>query len=171
MNRTPILIGSACVLLVVLVAIYGWSWFFRERVLSADELAEIALTAGSLEEQEAAAAKLAAMGRPAQSQLARVLGASKEPGVRATVVGELASQQAYECMPALLDALGDESLVVRGRAAGAMNRLLQIDVGYRADDPPAQRQAAAKAYRAYWEKIRDKPLIKDFIKKLNEGEA
>jgi len=160
-DRSKVLLLCAGVLAVVVAVVYGWSLIFKERVLSADELAELALTAHSPEQQEEAAAKLAALGKPAQPQMKRVLGESKTPSVRAAMITELASEYAYDTMPTMLDALDDDSLLVRVRAFWAMDRLLQYKFGYQAEDPREKRQAAIKAYRDLWEKVKDKPRLKE----------
>jgi len=161
MDRSKILLLLAGVLIVAVAVVYGWSLVFKERMLSADELAELALTASSPGEQEEAAAKLVALGKPAQPQMKRVLGESKTPSVRAAMIAELASEYAYDTMPTMLDALDDQSLIVRVRALGAMDRMLQFKFGYQAEDPPEKRRAAIKAYRDLWEKVKDKPRLKE----------
>jgi hypothetical protein len=168
MERSRILLLVASVLVAALLIIYGWHFAFGARTPSAEQLADAALNAGTAEEQEAAAGKLASLGQPAQPEMVRVLNASKTPGVRAALISELTTEWCYDCMPAFLEALDDESLAVRIRAEAAMQRLMQFEVGYHAQDPPEQRREAVKAYRQTWEKVQKLPRMKAFREQLKE---
>jgi hypothetical protein len=154
----------AVALCTALLAYYGWQWLFREPPESPKELAEQAL-AGTPEKQELAAAGLERVAgkfdktgkrNPAQEYLAQVLLESKNPGVRAACMRGLATIWDYECVPAMLDALDDESPQVRSTAAAAVQTLLGVDCHFQADDPPEIRQEAVRLLRNHWKNFSEK---------------
>jgi hypothetical protein len=135
---------------------------------SPEELAELALTADSPDERDKAAAELIMWGDVAIPQMRQVLDQSKTPEVRAAMIQGLAQQWDFDSMPTFLDAMDDESLVVRSRAGGAVQRLLQGDYGYRADDPPKTRERAVKSSRREWDMLRDDARLKWFKEQLKQ---
>jgi hypothetical protein len=170
MDKKVLLLVVAGLLVVVLLVVYGWDYLFRQRPPSAEELANLALTASSPDEQDAAAATLVQLGVPAKAQMRRVLAESTSPAVRAAVIVGLSSIWDYGSMSVFLDALDDGALVVRSRAKGAVGRLLMGEFPYEPGAPPEERQAWVKAYRDEWEKFRVTPGYKKSLVKLkNKG--
>ena len=170
MDRKILFSIAGALLLVVLIS-YGWRWMFSGPPRqSPEELAQIALTGNTPQEREEAAVELAPLGHSAVEHMVRVLSESQTPEVRATMIQGLSVERDFDSMPAFLDALDDESLLVRTRAAGAVQRLLQIDVGYRADAPREKRLAAIKIFREDWEKMRVSPGLRKFREKLRQRE-
>jgi hypothetical protein len=168
MDRKTLFIIAGVLLFVVLV-FYGWRWIFSAPPpKSPEELAQIALTASTPQEQEKAAVELAPLGHSAVEPMVRVLSESRTPEVRAVMIQGLAVERDFDSMPAFLNALDDESVLVRTRAAGAVQRLLQIDVGYRADAPREKRLEKIKVFREDWEKMRVTPGLRKFREKLRQ---
>jgi hypothetical protein len=168
-NRWRKPLGYAAVLLFGLLAFFGSRWLFSEpRKRSPEELANLALTADTLREQEEAAGELTSAGEPGVPQMVRVLKDSRTPEVRAAMIQGLALQWVYESMPAILDALDDESPFVRLRAGSAVQRMTCVDAGYRAEDPPEERQPAVARYRKQWDQVRDSADLKQWKSRLQQ---
>ncbi len=155
----------ACVLLLV----YGCRFLQSAGGhRSPEELVQVALEAPDASEQEAAAAELAQLGEPARDQLRHVLAESRSPGVRAAVIQGLGKLWDYESMPSLLDAMEDPSAVVRGRAAVVVERMMSVDCGFRAADPPEARAKVVEELREQWENFRTSPIFAKWKKRLQE---
>lgn len=138
---------------------------------SPEQLARQALEAPTSDEQEVAAVRLAQLGKPAREHLRRVLSESQSPEVRGACIRGLAVLWDYDSMPAFLDALDDDSELVRGRAGTAVKRMMSsADYGYRSDDPPEKRAAAVKRFRAHWKEFRDSEILENWKKRLEERE-
>jgi len=170
--RSPIVVFG----LVVLLALVGC-----QQPPSPDELAQEALEAATAGEQELAAVKLAEVANDNQLQpqlrqqakqcLQRVLKESRSPQVRAACIQGLSSLWDYDSMPAFLDALGDESDLVRGRAVVTIERMMSVSLagfGYRYDDPSAKRAPAIERVRKEWDTTRDSPIMKKWRERLKE---
>jgi len=163
---------TAGVLLALTAIVYGWRFLGgHRRKRSPEELARLALESVDLQERELAAVELAQLGRPATEHLRRVLAEADSPRVRAPAIRGLAAQWDYDSMPALLDALDDPSLVVRGRAGVAVARMMSVDFDFRADAPAEQRQAIVKRFREQWEWMRDSAALKRWKKRLKEADG
>ena len=81
--------------------------------------------------------------------------------VRAGAVIALGAIHAFEELETLLSAMQkDKSLHVRRRAAAAVVRIIGVDVGFKAGDPPQKRRQAIERIRAVWRK--DGPVIRQF---------
>ena len=145
------------------------------------ELAQKALEAASDEEQELAAVELAQLAsdneqkpqlrEEAREHLRRVLAESQSAAVRLACIRGLASEWDYQSMPVLLDALDDESDLIRGDAAMAVERMMSVDLqgfGYQYNDPPAKREAASKRLRAHWEEWRKSENYKSWQERLKK---
>jgi HEAT repeat protein len=159
MQRQNLLFCAAGVLLLAAVAFYGWRWMSAPSKPSAEKLAGVALS-GDPDERQEAALMLIALGDPAVPLMRRVLRQSEAPEVRAAMIQGLIGQYDYASMPAILDALDDESPLVRMRAAPAVLKLLCFDVSYSSDDPPEKRREAVKACRQRWETMLKMPRMK-----------
>ena len=158
------------VLLVVAVVVHGRRWLgSREEDLGPPEaLAEEALQAPTLKQRESAALRMVRIGKPAVPHLNRVLVESKTPEVRAACIQGLATHWYYEGMPALLDALEDDSPLVRGRAGAAVEKMLGADFGFRYNDPPEQRAKIVDTLRQEWANMQDSPVLEDWKKRLHD---
>ncbi len=88
--------------------------------------------------------------------------------VKAMMITGLAQQWDFDSMPLLLEALDDESFLVRSRAHLAIQRLLQVDVGYRPDDPPEVRRQYIQKFRDEYQKMA--VLIEKFKQRQKSGE-
>lgn len=104
--------------------------------------------------REEAAARLGQIGDERTVRvLMEVLRADEAPEVRAAAAEGLGRIHANPAAGALIEALQDDSPVVRARAGAAMRVLLHADVNYRAEDPPAQREQAIEKIKYLWYKI------------------
>jgi hypothetical protein len=119
-----------------------------------EQLARQAKATDAPEAAAAAAAKLAAMGGAASEHLRTLLRESPLPRVRAEAVSGLSLQDNFDNVPAILDALSDESRLVRNRAGEAIMRLFCVNFDYRADDPPEIRERKVREIRLEWEEMR-----------------
>lgn len=139
---------------------------------SPDELAQKALEAATSEEQELAAVELARVANDnqlssqlreeARKHLRRVMAESQSSPVRLACIQGLASVWDYDSMAVFLEALDDESDLIRSRAGATIERMMSVslaDFGYRYGDPPAQRAAAIKRVREDWDQKRDSPVF------------
>lgn len=101
---------------------------------------------------------------PLPVDMAALAKTAREDGslkVRAGAVTALGAIHAFEELETLLSAMQqDESLDVRRRAAAAVIRIIGVDVGFKAGDPPQKRQQAIERIRAVWDK--DGPVIRQF---------
>jgi hypothetical protein len=159
----------AAVLAIAVAGVYGWRLLSAERPLTPETLAQAALQAASAEERELAAVQLLQFGKPAREHIVRVFTESKEPEVRAACLLGLADQWAYRQMPLMLDALEDESALVRAQAGEAVQLLLKVDYGFNAADPPERRQKVLKQLRERWKEFPESKVRMAFIRQ-QEGD-
>jgi uncharacterized protein YigA (DUF484 family) len=159
---------AAGVLLVAVVACYTWwYWPSHEKLEAPEVLAQQALSAASLEDQERACARLVAVAgklhktgprNPAREPLLQVFKESKSPTVRVAAICGLASIWDYDSMEAMFQALGDQSAEVQAAARQAIVNLMSLDP--RRFPPAASaeaQQAQAKELRDRWEDFRKTP--------------
>lgn len=135
-------------LLVVGVAVW---LLLGEPKLSPQELAERALNAPTVKEQQEAAIELARCGKESVHLLRRVFLESSTPEVRAAIAQGLGHQRDVESLPDLIDAMEDASPLVRGRAGVAVKRIVGLDVPFAANASHEERQKAVAFYRKFWE--------------------
>lgn len=76
--------------------------------------------------------------------------AQESPEVRANAAEWLGDMACWDAGPALIDALEDPLEVVRMRAGVAFRKLVIVDMGFRASDPPDRRRAAVERIRFRW---------------------
>ena len=108
-----------------------------------------------------------------------VLIESETAEVRAAAAAGMGNSGDLETTPDLLDAMEDESVLVRETAAQAVGRLLGWNHGFRADDPLEKRQETIAQYRERWIKfqnsslygISQNPAAKANAKRLAERKA
>jgi len=157
------------VLLALAAVVHGWGLFRRgERLASPDELAEQALHAESPQKQEIAAFELAQLGKEAKQQLRRVLGESSLPQVRAECIRGLAAQWDFDSMETFLDALDDQSPLVRGRASAAVQRMMSVNVDFPHKAPPEEREPVVKHLRQRWQSMQDSGILESWKKRLED---
>jgi len=179
LDTRKILFVVAGVLLVVVAAYYGWTLLKpAPKKATPQQLAETALDkAAPPEKRVEAAAELSRYTHtdresPAAVQESRrVFSESREPEVKAAAIQSMASNWDFDSIDTLFSAMDDDDLLVRARAHAAVQRLLQVDAGYRADAPREERLAKIKMYRDDWEKFRHSPALKRFREKLKQESA
>ena len=112
-------------------------------------------------------------------EMQRVLIESETPEVRAATAAGMGNSGDLQSTPNLLDAMEDESMLVRETAAQAIGRLLGWNHDFRADDPLENRQETIAQYRERWTKfqnsslyeISQNPAAKAKAKRLAERKA
>ena len=109
---------------------------------------------------EVRAAAMVTVGRCDEKEgaqvLAEVLEGNNPPHLRAAAAQALGRMRAWDAMPALINALEDESEQVRGRAGAAVRRMFAgRDPGFRANAPPHERARAIRVIRDCWRTVRD----------------
>jgi hypothetical protein len=157
MPKNVLWIGLA----VLGILVVGLVWvYWPERDEAPEAIARLALQAPDARNQLEAVSKLAALaaihGRTEKQngyreQLGRVFKESTNPQVRAACAAGFAQLADYDRMPALLDALADESTDVRAAAGQAVERMMNVSRGFNADDPPERRSVTVKLLRDDWE--------------------
>ncbi|MCA9269319.1 MAG: hypothetical protein KDA41_12645 [Planctomycetales bacterium] len=88
-----------------------------------------------------------------------VADAKREPTARAQAICLIAEARDWESVDLLIAQLEDSSPLVRGRAGVALQHILGTDFLYRAESPPAQRAAAIRGLRRYWESRKAYPPL------------
>jgi HEAT repeat protein len=116
-------------------------------------LADRALGAATVNERQKAAIELSRRGKDAAEQMRRVFGQSTTPEVKAAAAEGLGCLLDVDSLPALIDAMEDGSLLVRGRAGVAVSRIVGGDAGFRANGPLKERQEAVAKYRKFWQEV------------------
>lgn len=112
-------------------------------------------------------------------EMQRVLIESETPEVRAATAAGMGNSGDLQSTPNLLDAMEDESVLVRETAAQAIARLLGWNHDFRADDPIEKRQETIAEYREWWTEfqksslyeISQNPAAKEKAKRLAERKA
>lgn len=83
-------------------------------------------------------------------ELRTMLREGKTPQERAAGAAGLGDRRDAESTPMLLDAMQDQSALVRGRAGVAVKKILGADFFFRAEDPPEKRHEVIQRYRDLW---------------------
>jgi HEAT repeat protein len=144
--------------LALVAAIVYWFWLgSAEELAPPEELLQQAMTAADEPARNEAAANLTRHGKRALPQLRELAAAGPSPKVRAIAIVSLGSSGDYDSMPKLLDGLQSEDPSIRLAAQAAVERLLGARFGYRAGDPPEEREAAAQRMRDQWERLSSMP--------------
>ena len=84
----------------------------------------------------------------------QVLVESQTPEVRAAVAAGLGKAMDPDSMPELLDAMEDESPLVRKAAGDAVERMVGLGHAFNADGPIEERQKVIARYRGFWDEAR-----------------
>jgi len=152
--------GMPARVLLALVVIIGIGsalsrWRQVEPRPSPDELARAALNAPSVDEQTAAAVKLADYGEEALAALRRVARETTEPAVKAVCLEGLAKLWDYQSMDLFLELAETGPPRVRGRAAQVAMRMTGRQRPYFASAPEAERRLLVRHMRADWDEIQN----------------
>ena len=151
---------GATVLLVA--AVYGCRYIDWDTQRPPDVLAEVALSRGTTEERQLAAAELTEYGEEAKQYMRDVLAKSNDENVKATCIQGLAKIYDYGSIEIMLDGLDSESPVIQGSCLVAVRKLIGRSFHF---DPNMSQSARTKRIaeiRKEWESIRDSGLIEDF---------
>jgi hypothetical protein len=99
------------------------------------------LNGKSTDERTNAAQGLIRHGAVARKEVRRALAASREsePEVRAYLLQAAMNIKDWRSLPEMFVAMEDSDEVVRGRAAAAAAKIMGMDFGFRATDPPEKR--------------------------------
>jgi hypothetical protein len=130
-------------------------WFVAKRPTGPTpvELANAALSAPTLAEKTAAAAKLADYGDAALTSLRCVASESTEPAVKAVCLEGLANLWDYESMDQFLELAETGPERVRGRAAQAAMQLTGRQRPYLSSASEAERRLLVRHMRDDWAEI------------------
>jgi hypothetical protein len=166
MNKNLLLIALAAVAVLAL-GVYAWfyGWFGGDP--SPARLERRALHASTEAEQAAAASQLAGMGQEARENLRRTYRQSPSPRVRAASVLGLGAQRDYESIELLFEAAADESVEVRRHAGVALKKMLGVDMGFRANDPPEKRADILAGMRRAYEEMKKSGMLDDWLERMN----
>lgn len=77
------------------------------------------------------------------------------PEVRAAAAERLGEMRLWDAGPAIIEAMEDPSALLRARAGVALRRIMVVDFGYRASDPPNRRREAIQRIRQWWPKFHE----------------
>lgn len=161
---------SVGVLAATLALFFGVRMVGCSRSVSADKLAQQALTASPQEQCRAAATLVTLPQADRREPLRRVVQESTSPPVLSTAVLGLAGQWDYDSMPRILELLDHPSPDVRAAAGAAAKRMMCMDLGFQANDPPEKRQLAVVKLREHWEWFRDSSRLKWWKQRLENDE-
>lgn len=84
-------------------------------------------------------------------ELRRMLREGETDEIRALGAGGLGEHRDAQSVPLLLDAMEDESQMVRGQAGVAVTKILGADFYFDPADPPEERKEIVDKYRRLWE--------------------
>jgi hypothetical protein len=84
-------------------------------------------------------------------ELRRMFNEGESPEQRGLGAAGLGERRDVASMPALLDAMEDESPVLRGHASIAVRKILGADYFFDPEAPPAARQEVVARYRSLWD--------------------
>lgn len=101
--------------------------------------------------------------KPEQNEvmaMRKVLNESPSPQVRAVAAAGLGNALDIDSTPALLDAMEDDSLVVRESAFRALRKMLHWSEPYKADGPVEERQEIIHQYRSKWVTFQETDLYR-----------
>ncbi len=111
-----------------------------------------AIQSPSWEDRHAAVTGLGRLkdkGDPA-TLLAVLTNAQEKPEVRAAAAEQLGAMRYIDAGPAIIDAMSDESELVRTAAGVALTKLMGMVFGFSARDPAGKREEAVKLARNTW---------------------
>lgn len=134
----------------LLLVVFGLRQLVGQSKLGPRDLADLALSAPTVTAREKAAIELARCGKDSIELLRRVFMASSTPEVRAAAAQGLGHQRDVDSLPHLIDAMEDESPLVRGRAGVAVKRIVGLEVPFRAEGRLEERQKAVAFFRKFW---------------------
>lgn len=75
---------------------------------------------------------------------------NEQAEVRAAAAERLGEMRLWDAGPAIIDAMEDSSDLLRARAGVALRRIIVVDLGYRANDPPDRRGEVIRRIRQLW---------------------
>ncbi|KPK50340.1 MAG: hypothetical protein AMK72_02435 [Planctomycetes bacterium SM23_25] len=75
--------------------------------------------------------------------------------VRAAAAERLGEMRFWDAGPAIIEAMEGPSALLRARAGVALRRIMVVDFGYRASDPPNRRREAIQRIREWWPKFHE----------------
>jgi HEAT repeat protein len=167
--KNYILFIAFAALAILVLGVYAWSYGWFGGKASPSQLERRALSAATEAEQAAAASQLAGMGPEARENLRRTFRQSPSSRVRAASVLGLGAQRDYESIELLFEAAEDDSPEVRRHAGVALRKMLGVDMGFRANDPPEKRAAILKGMRKAYEEMKESGMLDDWLERMNRG--
>jgi HEAT repeat protein len=164
--RCSVFVAAAALLLV---------WLFSgETTSTPEELVDRSFNAPTVNERQTATIELSRRDDVPIKSVRDVFRQSKSPEVRAAAVQGLGRRRDVNSLSALIDAMEDESPLVRGRAGAAVRRIVGLNYEFHALDPPEKRQKAVAFYRKFWKEAQGTRFVeftKDPSRVLKETKA
>ncbi len=151
--RQPLLI-IAGVLAVLSAAYWSYVMLSGEGMDSPEVLAKRALEGDSPEIREQAALDLARSGEEARPHLREVLRKTKDPVVKAGVMGGLMRLQDVPSLPLMIEAVQDPDPNVRGRAVAAVGKIIGIRYPFSSEATTQDRISLMGHMRKAYEKLK-----------------
>ncbi len=159
---TLVVLGAA------ILAIYWQPW---DDEYTNQELLEAALHGGDASQRVEAASTLASRKHAARPLLRELLKESSDPAVVAVAIQGLAEIWDYQSMPEMIAALDHEDLFVRGRAIGAVQRIIGVELEYLANDAPAERRSKTSYIAKVWQQRRQNRQVIERLEGLAQTDA
>lgn len=101
-----------------------------------------------------------------EATLVKLLREDKDEPIRLHMIREIDDQKLWEAVPAVIDALQDDSEAIRTEAHRAVGHRLGFQLDYDPKSPPEQRDHWIRLYKINWEAMRE---MNDSMKGLNTG--
>ena len=155
MKNVPLLATFGAILTVALL--YYAYVFWSGLPPSPDALMAKALSSAPTTERVQATLMLAEQGQTTEPQLRQILDQANDSQVKAAAIDALGSIKSWQSMPHLFTALESDSVIVRGRAAKAITRMMGIDFLYDPKAPPAARKNSATAMKKCYDQMNASP--------------
>jgi hypothetical protein len=152
-------------LVIAVVGVYTYIYFFGHSAPKADSLEKIAMEDSDATRRHQAASDLISLGTKqnlfleAVPNIRRVFEKSTDPDVRATMILGITQIRDWDSVPNVIDALADDSLVVRERAFAAVRTMLALkaqgpESAYNPRAQPEHRKDGIAAMRKVWEDMK-----------------
>jgi len=167
MSQKIKIIGSSVLIAVSVAFLLYWLTGSSVRPQrSREELRNIALDLGAenasgasnpgaagAEQRQEAAIELLGHAEAQREDFRQLADRSNDPVVRGAAFSGMGKTDDWDSVPVLIDALSDPDPYVRGQAGAALKKILRIDLGFKANDPPQQREAAIQEIKRRYDRV------------------
>jgi hypothetical protein len=142
MQKEHIYFGIIALGILAPVIYFVTAFSSGEKLDSPGVLEEKVLHGESVDERVNAAQGLIQHGTAARKEVRRALAASRQndPEVRAYLLQAAMGIKDWRSLPEMFAAMEDPDATIRGRGATAAVKIMGMDFGFRANDPPEKRK-------------------------------